>query len=251
MELMVRRIAATALMPLPLCLLLGFVGWALWSRGKRAKTGQLLVAVSLVLLTVLGLPRVGSALAGLLERGLVPFPGGPVDYVVVLGSGHNSDPDLPVSSRLSEAGLYRLVEGLRIAQAQPRSILVLSGYGGADPRPNAEVYRDVAVSLGFPVARIVTEGRPHNTAEEAELLEPLLSGHRFALVTSATHMPRAVALFRARGLVPVPAPTGYLGARVPGMRALDFVPEAGGLERAQRAWYEVLSRLWAHLKGDL
>ncbi len=251
MELIIRRMAATALMPLPVCLLLGFAGWILWSRGQRTKAGQTLVALSLVLLTVLGLPPVGSALAGMLEHGLVPFPGGPVDYVVVLGSGHVSDPELPVSSRLSEAGLYRLVEGLRIAQAQPQSTLVLSGYGGADPRPNAEVYRDVAISLGFPVARIVTEGRPHTTAEEAELLEPLLRGHRFALVTSATHMPRAVALFRARDLVPVPAPTGYLSARVPGMRVLDFVPEANALERAQRAWYEVLSRLWAHLRGDL
>ena len=121
MELIIRRIAAATLMPLPICLLLGIVGWVLWSRGRRTKTGQTLVALSLVLLTVLGLPPVGSALAGVLERGQVPFPGGPVDFVVVLGSGHVSDPDLPVSARLSEAGLYRLVEGLRIAHAQPQA----------------------------------------------------------------------------------------------------------------------------------
>ena len=108
----------------------------------------------------------------------------------------------------------------------------------------------MAISLGFPVARIVTEGRPRTTAEEAELLEPVLRGHRFALVTSAGHMPRAVAIFRARDLVPVPAPTGYLGPRVPGMRALDFVPEASALQRTHRAWYEVLSRLWADLRGE-
>ncbi len=251
MDLLIRRFAAVTLMPLPVCLALGVVGWVLWARGRRKKSGQALVALALLLLAVLGLPPVGSALVGRLERDVRPFSGGPVDYVVVLGSGHVSDAELPVSSRLSEVALFRLVEGLRIAQAQPLSTLVLSGYGGADPRPNAEVYRDVAIALGFPVARIVTEGRPRTTSEEAELLEPLLRGHRFALVTSATHMPRALAIFEARGLTPVPAPTGYLGTRGPGFRALDLVPDAGALSLTHRAWYEALSRLWARIRGDL
>ena len=251
MELLIRRVGAATLMPLPVCLALGVVGWILWTRGRRKKTGQAMVALSFLLLAVLGLPPVASALVGRLERSTPAFSGGPVDFVVVLGSGHVSDPDLPVSSRLSEVALFRLVEGLRIAQAQPLSTLVLSGYGGADPRPNAEVYRDVALALGFPVARIVTEGRPRTTREEAELLEPMLRGHRFALVTSATHMSRALALFRARGLTPVPAPTGYLSARVPGLRAFDLVPDAASLALTRRAWYEVLSRAWARVRGDV
>lgn len=251
MDLLIRRVAAVVLMPLPLCLALGVVGWVVWVRGKRKRVGQALVAASLLLLTVLGMPPVGSALVRSLEGGAPAFSGGPVDYVVVLGSGHVSDRRLPVSSRLSEVALFRLVEGLRIAEAQPTTTLVLSGYGGADPRPNAEIYRDVAIALGFPVARIVTEGRPRTTREEAELLEPVLRGHRFALVTSATHMPRALALFEARGLTPVPAPTGYLGTRVPGFRVLEVVPDAGALSLTRRAWYELLSRSWARLRGDL
>jgi len=251
MDLLIRRVAAAVLMPLPVCLALGMVGWVLWTRGQRKRTGQALVASALLLLAVLGMPPVGSRLVGSLERGEAPFAGGPVDYVVVLGSGHVSDSRLPISSRLSEVALFRLVEGLRIAHAQPTTTLVLSGYGGADPRPNAEIYRDVAIALGFPVARIVTEGRPRTTREEAELLEPLLRGHRFALVTSATHMPRALALFEARSLTPVPAPTGYLGTRVPGFRALELVPDAGSLSLVRRAWYELLSRSWARLRADL
>jgi uncharacterized SAM-binding protein YcdF (DUF218 family) len=64
-------------------------------------------------------------------------------------------------------------------------------------------------------------------------------------------MPRAVALFEARGLTPTPAPTGYLGTRVPGFRMLDLVPDAGSLSLTRRAWYELLGRTWALVRGDL
>lgn len=251
MDVLIRQLLGSALMPLPVCIALGAVGWVLWSRGNSVRAGRMFVALSLALLTFLSLAPVAASLAGRLERAYPAFPGDSVAYVVVLGSGHDSDSDLPVSARLSDAGLYRLVEGVRIARAQPWSTLVLSGYGGSDPRPNAEVYRDVAVALGFPVARTVTEGRARATQEEAELLEPVLRGHAFALVTSADHMPRAAALFRARGLEPIPAPTGHLSPRVAGRGLVDLVPSEIALAVTRHVWYETLGRVWARARGAL
>ena len=251
MGFVIGRIAATVLMPLPVCIAGGLIGTLLWARGRRVRAGQSLVGFAFTGLALLSLAPVATFLARGQERAFPTFPDDSVDYVVVLGGGHVSDATVAPGARLSGTGLYRLVEGVRIATAQPWSTLVLSGWGGADPRSNAEVYRDVAVSLGFPADRTFLEGRPRTTAEEARLLQPVLAGHPFALVTSANHMPRATALFRARGLTPIPAPTGYLSLRVPGLNLADLVPNEGALTVARQAWYETLSRAWAAVRGDL
>ena len=136
-----KKVFGTLLMPLPLGLTLAWIGVALlgWGRWRRLARG--VIASALLLLTLVSLAPVSAWMADPLERAYPAFPGDSVDAVVVLGSGHGTDPRLPPTSLLSSSALYRLVEGLRIAQAQPWARLVLSGYGGADPRANAEVYR--------------------------------------------------------------------------------------------------------------
>lgn len=246
----IRKVLTDLIMPLPAALLLGMVGWVLWSRGTRKRTGQVLVAVSLLGLAVLSLDPVARRLAGGVEDDWPAFPGDSVDFVVVLGHGHDSDPELPVSAQLSSQALHRLTEGVRISVAQPWSRLVLSGYGGSDPKPTAQVYGEMAQALGVAPERMVLEPRPRSTAEEAEYLASLLEGHRFALVTSATHMSRAVGIFSARGLEPVPAPTGHLAKEPQGADLRRFIPGGESLNRTRAAWYEFLGRAWARLRGE-
>jgi uncharacterized SAM-binding protein YcdF (DUF218 family) len=249
--LILRKTLTAFLMPLPLALLVGISGWILWTRGHRKKLGQRMVAASFIGLALFSIQPVALTLVGAVEGDIPPFPGDSVDFVVVLGGGHRSDPDIPITAQLQAQALYRLTEGVRITIAQPWSQLVLSGYGGVDPKSNAEVYSELASALGVPSDRMVLEARPTSTAREAELLQPLLQGSTFALVTSASHMPRAVSLFRARGLHPIPAPTGHLAKTPQGFDALGLVPSAGDLARTRTAWYEFLGRIWARLHGDL
>lgn len=250
MGFVVRKLLTALLMPLPAALLAGVVGWVLWTRGTRKRLGQGMVAVSLLGLAVLSLDPVALALAGRIEGSQPAFPGDSIDFVVVLGHGHDSDPTLPVSAQLSSQALHRLTEGVSISVAQPWSRLVLSGYGGTDPKPGAQVYGEMAEALGVAPERIILEPRPASTAEEAEYLEPILARHPFALVTSATHMPRALEIFRARGLQPIAAPTGHLAKAPQGFDVLGFIPQEENLLRSRAAWYEFLGRLWARLRGD-
>jgi len=68
------------------------------------------------------------------------------------------------------------------------------------------------------------------------------------LVTSASHMPRAVALFRRAGLDPLPAPAQFLtdsGRR----SSWSLLPEAGALAKTERFFYEVLGIVWMRVRG--
>lgn len=251
MGFFLKIVISELLMPLTGCLLLGIAGWIVWKRGRRPRLGRGMVAAALLLLYAFSFTPLTDVLVRRLESRVPAFPGDSVDFVVVLASGHVSDPALPRSAWLSGVGLPRLVEGLAIATAQPWSRLVLSGWGGADPTSNAEAYREVASTLGFPDERMVLEPRPLDTRQEAELLAPLLRGRRFALVTSALHMPRALALFRAQGLDPVPAPTGHLAKDLQGFDVLFFFPDESNLVRTRLVWHEILGSIWARLWGNV
>lgn len=248
MGFVLKKLISAVLMPLPGCMTLAALGVVLVARGRR-RLGWGAVGAATLLLWAAGTTPVADALMRAVETDAPAFPGDSVDFVLVLGGGHVSDPALPLSAQLYSPALHRLAEGVAIATAQPWSRLLLSGWGGADPRSNADVYREVGATWGFPELRMVLDPRPRDTRQEAELWAAYVGDRPFALVTSAFHMDRALALFRARGLDPIPAPTGHLTAQRPALDVLDFLPSESNLVRTRLAWHEVLGRLWAGMVG--
>jgi uncharacterized SAM-binding protein YcdF (DUF218 family) len=130
-------------------------------------------------------------------------------HVVVLGGGHRASPSLPASAHLNESAIFRMVEGVRVHQMLEESVLVFVGFGGEGRASSAEVGASVAASLGADPARIVAIHEPRTTGEEARAVRELVGESPVVLVTSATHMPRAVRLFEREGVTVIPAPTGH------------------------------------------
>ncbi|GMV06443.1 MAG: hypothetical protein AMXMBFR53_27190 [Gemmatimonadota bacterium] len=248
MGFFLKRLLGELVMPTTACLVLAALGGLLLWRGRRRLGGSALAA-AFGLLWLASLSPVSEALMRAVETKEPRFPGDSVAYVLVLGGGHRSDPRLPVTAQISSPSLHRLAEGVVIANAQPWSTLLLSAWGGADPKSNADMYREVASALGFPEGRMVLDPRPRDTRQEAEMWAPYLRGHRFALVTSAFHMDRALALFRAQGLDPIPAPTGHLAADSRGFDVFVLFPDEGSLLLTRLAWRELVGRVWARLIG--
>lgn len=172
-----------------------------------------------------------------------------IRHIVVLGGGHQSDARLPHTGRLSDASQARLIEGIRLHRLLPESVLVFTGGAIFDPVSHAEVMADAAMALGVDPERIIVFTESRDTAEEAlELRRNLGSEMDFILVTSASHMPRAVLFARAAGLSPVAAPADFLvkdsdGQFSPG----EFFPSASALRRTERAIYEAMGLVWANL----
>ncbi|MDZ7696574.1 MAG: ElyC/SanA/YdcF family protein [Deltaproteobacteria bacterium] len=135
----------------------------------------------------------------------------------------------------------------------PGSKLILSGTSWIEGfTPVAKVMADTAREWGVRSEDMVIETQSRDTEDHAVFVKEIVGDDRFVLVTSASHMPRAMGLFRAQGLEPIAAPTEYMvKKREGGLRPGDFFPSAGALEKAERAIHEYLGLLWSKIRGQI
>ncbi|KKK76234.1 hypothetical protein LCGC14_2865700, partial [marine sediment metagenome] len=159
-----------------------------------------------------------------------------VKWIVVLGGGSTVDPTLPLSTYLSETSLVRLSEAIRIHNKLPQTRLVFTGRNWFKSfTPVAEVMADMAMEFGILPEEIIIEAEATDTKDHPIRVKEIIGSDRFILVTSATHMPRAMALFKKHGMEPIPAPTDYLVMQKEGISPGDFFPSAGSLGKAGQA----------------
>ncbi|MET0625814.1 MAG: ElyC/SanA/YdcF family protein [Pyrinomonadaceae bacterium] len=249
-----KKLIAPFLMPVPVSLALLVAGLLLLWLTRRQKAGKYLATTGSLLLVLLSYGFGTNRLLAGLERSYQPVAdaaplAGRVWWVVVLGGGSSSDRSLPEGTRLSEASLARLVEGVRLQRQLPGSRLLLSGGSVFGSEPDAETMRALAVGLGVDPATLVLDAASPDTETQAEVVRAQLGADEFFLVTSASHMNRSVALFRKAGTNPLPAPTHFLAQRGGGLAPGDFFPGSGGLRRAELVTYEYLGLAWAKIRG--
>ena len=257
-----KKIISVFLYPLPLSLLISFLGlYLLWFTTKQ-KTGKILISVGLIILTLFSYSVVSNKLLRPLERKYDSFemrgsslvsetedePA--IKYVVVLGGGHSSDPELPLMSQIGRSSLVRLMEGIRIYRKYLGAKLILSGGIVFDPVPEAEVLARVAIETGVPERDIILESKSKDTKDQAKFIKPIVSNEPFVLVTSASHMPRSMALFKKLGMNPTPSPIGHYVHVGQGLSPHSFFPSTGDLYKSERAIYEYLGLTWSKLRGQ-
>jgi uncharacterized SAM-binding protein YcdF (DUF218 family) len=237
-----KKLVGALLMPIPLALIALTAALLLWR--KRPRTARGLVAGAALWLALTSWHPVADGLLAPFEDDFPMFDvTRPVDAVVVLGGCHVTDPSVPPAAQLCGSSLHRLTEGLRIVAANPTARLFVSGYGGSDERAHADVLREVALGMGLSAERIVSLSEPRDTQEEADALAPLLADQRVALVSEASHLPRAMEAFERAGLHPIPAPAVRLSRE-----ESTWAVEAGAELKSERALHEGLGRLWQWLR---
>jgi uncharacterized SAM-binding protein YcdF (DUF218 family) len=245
------KVVARLLFPLALCLEIMILGLILLWFTSRQKTGKVLVTLGVVLLAALGTGPVGDWVLGPLETSQPALEQagdkGPIKWVVVLSGGFTPDPKIPVSGRPSPATLTRLVEGARLHQLLPGSKLVVSAENCGQADEVARTLTALASLLGVkPDALVLAEGAG-STAEEAVIMRRTVTNEPFLLVTSASHMPRALVIFQAQDMIPIPAPTDYIVRQRPASEPTQYIPSAENLRKSERAIYEYLGQAWAAL----
>ena len=243
--------AAFGLVATGLALLLPFV---LAGRLRRlARPGAALAVAGVGLLFLFSWPPVQATLSRSLEepyRVLAPAAL-PADLgaVVVLGGGVLARTDLTTAERLGVSTLRRTLEGVRLWRARPEARLIFSSGAWRDDAPaEAPLMAEFAASLGVPRAAMVIEERSRDTYENMMEVAKLLPPGPWALVTSARHLPRSLAVAAKLGLSPIPAPCDF--GHDPD-RPWRFWPSLGALQMNQSNAYEYLGRLWYWLQGRL
>jgi uncharacterized SAM-binding protein YcdF (DUF218 family) len=101
---------------------------------------------------------------------------------------------------------------------------------------------------GVPEGMILQEGTGRDTSENARYTKRILDGKGFRcplLVTSAYHMPRAVALFRGAGVPVTPVPAGFRTWKGKTRRRVDFLPSAAEFLASTAALREYLGMVYA------
>jgi uncharacterized SAM-binding protein YcdF (DUF218 family) len=193
-------------LPSNLLISIGLVGLLLLCT-RLTRLASWLVVTSLVLLAVAGLSPLGNVLILPLEQRFQPWDPsrGPPDGIVVLGGG--IAPAISAARdavALNEAG-ERITAAVELARAYPNARIVFSGGSNAlffDQPTEAPFAVREFEALGIPHERVTAEEQSRNTIENAvfsRLVAQPKPGERWLLVTSAYHMPRAIAAFRAAG----------------------------------------------------
>jgi len=246
------------LMPLPFCLLLLVAGLLLAQTKRWTRIGRRVLTVGVLLLLVFGNKLVSIWLVRPLESRYAAIPElqpeavppalAACRYVVVLGSGNGNAPDLSATNELSASALARITEAVRVLRVLPEARLVVSGPGEADHPTHAVVLARAAASLGIDLKRISYIDQARDTEEESLAVKKIVGDAPVAVVTSAWHMPRTVALFHAAGLQPLPCPTDY-SAHFDEFKAADLGWDIESLGRSTWAVRERIGYLWIWLRG--
>jgi uncharacterized SAM-binding protein YcdF (DUF218 family) len=79
----------------------------------------------------------------------------------------------------------------------------------------------------------------------------MIGREKFFLVTSAAHMPRSMALFKKRGMQPIPAPADFRAPNTQSSGLVRFFPGVWSLGQSQIALHEYLGLVWAWLRGAI
>lgn len=199
--------------PLGLATLLLLLTLILWKKRKLALAG---VWLTVIVLFVGGNKYIAYSLARSLEWKYLPanIPA-QADMIVVLGGA--TEPALSPRPEVElNSAADRLFHAASLYKQGVAPTLLLSGgdidflaLGDTSPATDME---SVMEMLGVPQSAMLLQGKSQNTYEDALYSCAMIKeagAKTVILVTSATHMPRAVAVFAKQGCEVIPSPADF------------------------------------------
>lgn len=249
------KIVGLVALPSNFLIALGIAGLVLLCT-RFTRLGSWLVVTSLVLIAIAGLSPLGNDLMIPLEQRFPPWDPsrGAPDGIVVLGGAISPEVSAFRDAVALNEAAERITIAAELARRYPNSRIVYTGgsnallSGGAIEA--AFAVRELE-ALGVAHDRITAEEQSRNTIENAvysRLVAQPKPGERWLVVTSASHMPRAIAAFRAAGFAVQAYPVDWR-TRGWGDAGRFFGSLSEGLARTDTALHEWAGLLIYRLTG--
>ena len=213
-------------------------------KDRRMRVGWYLSFVGFFLFTLLSFTPVSDVLTQPLVRQYsVPSSEAlkNIEVITVLGGGGKAG--VP-----SGATYERIIGGIKMFQQSGAKFFVVQGAAQLPEDPtDAEIMKKIALKEGVPVEKILVDSRSRTTAEHPPQLKVLLPTNvtQIGIVTSAIHMPRAMAVFQKyfpdKTIVPLPV---GVSSEWPRYRIAQMIPSVDAFSRSTTALHEWIGIVW-------
>ena len=156
---------------------------------------------------------------------------------------------------LTGGGAARVLAAYLLYRAQKADLIIITGGNlpwEAQLFSEAEGIAKLMIRLGIPRQALVLDGNSRNTRENAVNTAAIFRSHGLTsglLVTSAAHMPRALAVFRQAGLQATPLATDRRAKYPLYESLLDLLPDARALEKTTTAIKEWIGLAAYRVRG--
>ena len=203
----------------------------LFNRYKKAKVT---LFISLVYLFLISSSLVSNFLMSPLEnkyKNQENIDISKVEYILLLGGDFDA----------------RFDKVIKLSKKLQNAKIITSGYEGGGTIPEAIEARTRLISYGIKENRIIMQEKPKDTIEEAISIKKLINDKPFILVTSASHMPRAMKIFKKYGLNPIPIATAF---KVKENRPNNFL-SISEIKKVHMSTHEYFGLLWLEIKDLL
>lgn len=245
-------------LPLPSIgyLFYGFVALAVLAfratKGSRLRRGRFAFVALAIWTWAFCTPVVANQIEASLEAPypeIVDPPKSENALIVVLSSGMTLRRHGRWVAELDRAGWERTYAAIKLWRRLGGELLFV-GQPSGDPKLSvAGVMADVARASGVPEEAIHVETKSATTRENLRFSKSLIAAHPGDawLVTSATHMRRAMAVASAEDLELRPFPCDHRTTNFRHWYA--WLPSNGGAANFSEVWHEVVGLAWYRLRG--
>lgn len=211
---------------------------------RRERAGRIIFGVMIVIYYGITIEPTAYGISRSLERGVIPPP--QEEYagaraIVILGAGAQKWTEYGMAE-LDGVSWKRLWRGIELYRTLQGKVPLLYVGGSGDPfnpiSQESRLARSYALSMGIPSAHMIIETSSRDTYENGIAVKRILDEQffdtlrpRIILVTSAAHMPRALAVFQKIGIAVIPAPADFFAGTLE-LDPLSFVPSASAFSAA-------------------